>query len=224
MAEIDIFSSNLNTAEVQDVQTAYEDSRERFIELVKEQRHGSLDSIESDIAEADMNYQAAMRNARNYIWEKNDLTMRRDQLKQIEENRVDNFEQEFDSLLQHDKVDALGIQNNLLLIKTNEIEIKHPDTNETRPLGEFELHIPLSQSRARYLQIFNRTNARTDEGGEIYHHPHIVEDDACFGALEEQLTTALSQGEIGGAFELILTYLQSFNPDDERGVNWELWS
>jgi hypothetical protein len=205
------------------VDSEYQNAKERFTEIVKNRRNNASAELEQQIEDANRNYEYSTRQARNYLWELNDLKSSQKALGDIEEAKVENLQQEFDALLRHAKVEAVGIRGEEILVKTVPLTISNPDGYGSWPLGEFEIQIPTSSGRAGLINLINRTNAREADSGDVYHHPHIVNDNPCFGAIEEQLIVCLSRGEFSGALELLLQYLQTYNPEDSYGDNIRYW-
>lgn len=203
----------------------YEDAKQRFNELVKQRRDSVEEQLDEEIAEQQRQYEINSRAATNNIWSMNDLRGRLRLIEEVQQSRINSLNGEFDALLRHNKVDAVGIRDQELLIKTVELDIGNPHSGYRVPLGAFEITIPLDARRYEYFTITNRTGARVpNDSDETFHHPHIVGSNVCLGAIEEQVITALSQGEINGGFELLLEYLQTYNPDDPYGDNIRYWN
>jgi hypothetical protein len=220
----DIFGDSISPTPVAvDPESEYDDAKERFNELIKNRRNNAATELEQNIIDNTNNYEHATRQARNYLWQANDMKSTLESLKQSQESQIESLNAEFDALLRHDKVDAVGIRNQEVLVKTVELDITNPDTSESWPLGAFEIELPLTPDRSNRISVINRTGARTD-GGSTYHHPHVLNDAPCFGAIEEQIVQSLSSGEINGTFELLLEYLQTFNPEDSYGQHIRYWS
>lgn len=204
---------------------AYRNTKERFGDLLEQHRSNVLEQTEQDITEQQRihdNYVRSMRNAR---WQMNELRRQREALAITDTQRRETIEAQFDALLRHDKVVALGIRNECLLIRTPELTMENPATGDVKTLGELEIVMPISSNNLSELQVFNKTNARTDpRDGTTWNHPHINEyAEPCFGSMESEMIDCLSSGEISGAFELLLRYVQTINPDDDYGSHWSFW-
>ena len=204
--------------------TEYQDAKDRFAELVKNRRSNALNDLQRDITAADESYQHYVQQTRTQLWTLNDLRSQESMLRNLEDTKVESLEAEFDGLTRHAKVAGVGIRGEEILIKTVPLTItSEAGYSDEIPLGEFEIVIPTTARRSGSIRLLNRTNAR-ENGGVVYHHPHVTDDGGpCFGAVEEQIINALSQGEYGGAFELILQYLQTYNPEDSYGDHIRFW-
>lgn len=200
----------------------YDDSKEKFVSLIKNFRANSLDNINQRIVDQNVQYEDYVRRAREQQWELNDLKREKEQIEKSDEIKVDQLNSQFDALLRHNKVDGLGIRDTELLVKTVELMMKHPETGEEKKLGQFEITLPLTAGRATYLSILNRTNAK-EYDGSVWQHPHVEGERPCLGSIEADVFDSLSRGELPATLELLLQYLQTFNPNDSLGKNWDLW-
>jgi hypothetical protein len=127
--------------------------------------------------------------------------------------------EQFDALLNHDMVEAIGISDGNLLIKTKHLTMTNPDDGEEKDLGEFEIMAPISSRHYRAIEARNATNAKYVDG-TTYHHPHVTEGTPCFGAFESTILDALASGEYVGALEYMLQFLQTVNPEDSYFDHW----
>jgi len=220
VTDADMAESNSGSADPE-----YRDTRDRFVARIKDFRTSALENVSNEIDEQQGIHDNYMRSARNAMWQMNDLRDQRTSLESLQETKVEFIEKQFDRLLEHNKIAALGIRNNMLLIKTVELNMENPATGESVMLGEFEICMPLEARDSGSLNVINKTNARYDprEDSE-WQHPHVDGRGApCFGSIETDMFDMLSKGEITGAFELLLQYLQTMNPDDDYGRHFGLW-
>lgn len=217
--------NGITTEDIDYVSPEYRDTRDRFIASIKEFRNSALENIDSEIQEQRRIHDNYIRSARNAMWQMNDLRDQKRSLESLHEMKAEFIEKQFEKLLDHSKVDALGIRDEMLLIKTTDLEMTNPATGQTLPLGQFEITLPLEASRSGELSVLNKTNARyAPQEDTEWQHPHVDRHgEPCFGSIETDMFDMLSKGEITGAFELLLQYLQTINPDDDYGKHWSLW-
>jgi len=218
-------SSLQNLPDIEEVNTDYSDTKERFSNFMEVFAEEAADNLNQEIANAARHEEGFLRRAREQRWKRNDY---QNQLESIRENGIrkkEEFEKEFDSLVRHPKVEAVGLRDDSLLIKTTEITMTHPESGERKILGEMEIDLPLKSSNASELQIMNRTNAKQENGGgdSVWQHPHIEDVYPCFGSIEPQMIDLLCNGEFPAVFELLIQYLESFNPEDSLASNWNYW-
>jgi hypothetical protein len=133
-------------------------------------------------------------------------------------------EAEWAALERHQMVDSFTIRGGRFVIETVELTLTDPDTHETAPLGRMRISFPLEPGSGRGIDIRNLTNARDDGSGIPRHHPHVPGSGApCFGNVMSEVARMGAVGEVGGLLELLLQYLQTFNPRDDYGRFAGLW-
>jgi len=92
-----------------------------------------------------------------------------------------------------------------IIAKTTQITIKDGDTDYD--LGHYTIEIKPSGS-----PIFSIT---TDKGEVLgYRHPHIDGSSICFGAISNDVSKLLGDGEFGILLQLLFSYLKSYNAND----------
>lgn len=128
---------------------------------------------------------------------------------------------EWDALLRHPKVASVTMErDHFINVVTTELWMTHPNTGVSAPLGEMTITIPLDMvNHGGNVTITNRTNSQAGRP-----HPHVGGDTVpCWGDGGPTIMRAVGAGEIVGAVELILQYLESFNPRDSWGENARHW-
>jgi chromosome segregation ATPase len=201
----------------------YDEVKAYFTQKLKESEETAIDQAKQEIVDLKRNISSFEDSIRDFRWQINDEQRKMKKLEEVRNETVDNFEAQFDALLRHNYVDALAIDGETLLIKTTPITMTNPDTMEELLLGELEISIPLVRRDVNAIKVINRTNARENNDGEVFQHPHINGTRPCFGAFENEIFTALAETSPCVAFEKMLMYLQTVNPEDEYGQNWSLW-
>ncbi len=207
-----------------DTENKYEEAKTRFSQIIENGQKNFYSDIDRQIREKKSSYDSYMQSAREYLWQLNDLKRKKKELGNISSPHISESEAQFDALLRHDKVEAVAITDlDDILVKTKPLDMYHPHEGTSLHLGEFEIQIPISSRSLHNFKVSNATNARENEDGDLYDHPHINAGSPCFGALESEIVDCLSGGEFNAAFELILQYLGTVNPDDDYGEHFYLW-
>lgn len=131
-------------------------------------------------------------------------------------NGAETLLREWDQLANHARVARAEFRSDtIVLTTTDDIEMENPVTGDTRWLGRFRIEINPSTLR---VMIYNETTPRGSRD-----HPHVLDHRPCFGGHEHAFSELLSKGELYTLFELLLGYLETFNPDDEYGRYGAYW-
>jgi hypothetical protein len=102
-----------------------------------------------------------------------------------------------------------------LRVITGPMNMQHPDNPDINiPVGAFAITLQRDGAH-RCVNLTDRRGSRD--------HPHIVRGSFCTGAYAGNMRTALRAGRITDAINLLLNFLQTFNPHDDYGRTWTLW-
>lgn len=132
-------------------------------------------------------------------------------------------ETEWEALNRHEKVDKFTVVGDRLTFETVDLTLTDPDTGESAPLGRFRISFPMGPGSGRGIQIENLTNGKDDGSGRTRAHPHVANGRPCFGNIMNEIARMGAAGEVGGMLELLLQYLQTYNPRDDYGRFAGLW-
>lgn len=123
---------------------------------------------------------------------------------------------ELEQIERHPTTKRVSVSGTSLTIYTNDLTLYDPrDDDRSVPLGQFEIIIDVENHR---ITLNNLTNRRRDRD-----HPHVTGGEACFGGHASQIMKFLADFEIGSLYEVLLSYLQGFNPDDDWGRYAAWW-
>jgi hypothetical protein len=214
---------NVEEGAVPNPENIYNSSKEEFTKMMQDGLEASLAEFKANVDIKEQSYRQNLQRLNNIKWELNDEKRKLKDLRELNENHMNAYDKQFDALLNHKKIEAVAIDSGALLIKTVDLDMTHPLEGYSVHLGQFEIMLPLKASDVHMLRIENKTNAREADDGVIFHHPNIAGDDPCFGSLDTELFDVLSRGDIVGGIDLLFMYLETINPDDEYGKNWEYW-
>lgn len=118
---------------------------------------------------------------------------------------------------------SLGDQDDEIIFETNLIKIT--DINGlVHPIGEFEVHVCINNASVKFFNVNNYIDMTAKSNYGCIHHPHVDETGTpCLGNLAEPLVDVCQQGNIVQLWELLASYLQSYNPEDIWGRRLKYW-
>lgn len=120
-------------------------------------------------------------------------------------SQTDRYGNEFDNLLNVDKVEDVFIEDAYIIVITKEIEINYED--QTYLMGTYKVKIPIGRGNLYIIRIEG-----TIEG---CYHPHVNGDAApCLGNIATGLAKLIGQYEFAAAVQVILNFLSEVNKDD----------
>ena len=116
------------------------------------------------------------------------------------------------------EIEEIKFSKDCIEFITKELKI-----DDTYPGGVFRVKIPLIEPLdVRRIQITNLTKRRAYNGNN-WDHPHVPESRPCWGASEVGLAKLLTRYEISDVLQVIVRYLQTYNPKDVYGNHIEMW-
>jgi hypothetical protein len=146
--------------------------------------------------------------------------------------KAKDFEGEFDALqaevlelLAHKKIQEIelrvGLNNAILLwIRTVKDMGIVDDGGYTHIIGQLDVSVDLTTSEICIHNIDNKI----DTMGDCLPHPHVNPAGApCLGNLALPLSEAVIAGDIGSVWNLVLSYLESYNKNDIWGIRLRRW-
>ena len=200
-----------------------EAAREAFLQAAQEQAQG-------DRARYEREYNAQEAQVRSYEQAHAQAMQEVERLARLL-NALDNgegwdrdkAEAEWNLLIENPKVVSVRQERhpyagNCTVITTPELDLTNPDTGESHPLGAFDIFCPAPNSS--YLPYF--TNLTNPRDGRM--HPHVQSNgEACFGGSHSMIGQLVRSGSLAGLFEVLIQYLESYNPDDSWGSYARSW-
>lgn len=115
---------------------------------------------------------------------------------------------------------SFGDKDDEIIFETNLIKIT--DINGlVHPIGEFKVHACMNNASVKFFNV----NNYIDSGKYGYiQHPHVDGTGTpCLGNLAEPLVDVCQQGDLVQLWELLASYLQSYNPEDVWGKRLKYW-
>jgi len=127
-------------------------------------------------------------------------------------------EMEFAKLLEIPEVVDLEVKSDGLKFETSNIICTDPLNGRSFSIGEFEITLNMSGD----VKFINRNNSKRSDGFR-WDHPHVKDNNPCWGNIDQAVVQYLAKLEFGAAMVLIIAYLQTVNSTDAFGKNINLW-
>lgn len=163
--------------------------------------------------------EAVAQATRNLITQKThllDLQREFDALEASSNFDVDEIRDSWQRLLHHAKVEDASIEAGKIEVVTSFLRMTDPRTGESCPLGRFRIRLVPGN------HAITMENLDLPRLGRA--HPHCGQrGEPCLGSIDESVIELLSQHEYVGVLELLLQWIQSFNPRDEYGRYAGYW-
>lgn len=137
----------------------------------------------------------------------------------INEEDLTEADKAFDALDRNALVKNLALKEgarSTIEITTPHLYLHNPDRTERVPLGTMRIDLDLS---TRKVKIFNLTNTKATR-----QHPHVPSDGTpCWGGIEVAMRNLLKDWELPAMVDIIVGFLESYNPADSWGIWGGLW-
>lgn len=180
-----------------------------FVSDMQQSRDGLIENRRRDLT----SYEQQIRSYQNSMQEQ--ITAARNTQREIDSlERTDSLSEEdlraqWEAIQRHAYVVNVDYRNGRMTIDTKALAMEHPDTGERVGIGHFRIEMDPSSG---HVHLRNQDGGRRGRD-----HPHVQEGEACWGNIGSQITRYVSDRNYSSAFELIIPYLQSFNPQDDWG-------
>lgn len=140
-----------------------------------------------------------------------------DAIQAVEGISPERIAQEWENLNNHARItNVRGSGDMKLEITTDTIVMTHPNSGVRRTIGEFLITADFRRNTV------NLTNLRGARGDRF--HPHVPRNgQPCWGEIGPLVVELVAHREIVALVEVVIQYLESFNPRDSWGVYAELW-
>lgn len=197
------------------------DARAAFVNAAVQRQQGQLGSLRSEQQAAELTIRNYERSLAELMGE---MAARERTIRALaEQGGVDReaIEAQWNALMGHEKVAAIrresvGGYGECTVIETTELDLENPDTGETHPLGRIAIYLP--DDMRREITMRNLSGRRSNRD-----HPHVLEGGPCFGSAHTLVYQLRNDGELPSLLEVLLQYLQSYNPQDSWGHYAYLW-
>lgn len=191
-------------------------SRDAFIAYMGEGRmSGRVVRVRRNIAEQETNVNSYRSQIARSLTSLTEHQRELDALMQVINQGDTSWDTYWQQLVEHPRIAAIEWQEPTLVFRTDEVQLRHPVSDDTTPLGIMEIKIDLQD---QYITIHNLTNARGNRA-----HPHVNGTGPCFGEYEHAVYQMLGDGDLTGLMELMFVYLETFNPRDDWGRYGAYW-
>lgn len=214
-------------AEGREAQRQRERARELFLAQSRQSLQTRIDALRNQVdsaAETIRSYETEIRTAvERRISGQRELSLLEAGGQELDDKLIEQWE----AMLRHPKVVDIGVNNSGDYGHLGGVWVETVGLNITAPngcsgyLGRMRIIIPAVAYNG--ITIRNLDNRQQDDGGSWRDHPHVVETGPCFGNIETLVATLRSNGEIAGLIEIIIQYLESYNPADSWGRTGYLW-
>jgi hypothetical protein len=123
---------------------------------------------------------------------------------------------EWNALKDHPRCASIRFRNQAItVITTDDLRLHHPDTGESRWLGQFTITMEPLTGKTTIINNSTHRNGRD--------HPHINNGAPCFGGNETAFAELLAAGEFYTYFDLMIQFLETVNLRDEWGRYSAYW-
>lgn len=124
----------------------------------------------------------------------------------------------YDRLRNHPRITDTRVEGDVLVFVTDELTLSHPeDPERSAPLGRIEVKIHMTAAGAVEMRNLDRPR-----GGRA--HPHCAQAGTpCFGTISQSVSQFIATHEYEGLVELLLQFLQTYNPADDYGRYAGYW-
>lgn len=129
----------------------------------------------------------------------------------------EEWRQQYELVINNPAVESLLFRNNSLRIVTHPLTLQGREQYEgqTRWLGRFQIDVHLTNYSIRIHNLDNPQSGRD--------HPHVPGGAPCFGGNASEFTQLIGNGQFGIFVELIIQWLENYNPRDDWGRYASLW-
>lgn len=112
-----------------------------------------------------------------------------------------------------------------LVFTTGDLAMKVPGmTGVTRPLGSFTITVDLENSDVIFTSLENKLNLKKWGHNDLIPHPHCnPQGKPCMGNMGTALPDLVAAHDILGIWQIVLSFLTSYNPNDSWGKRARYW-
>jgi len=192
-------------------------SRDEFVRACSKLYEKNISSMEQSAREYDKvidEYNSKLIQSRR---EREILLMKLEPLRSSNEARKKWADTEYDTLLKSPHVKDVMVSGKTIHVFTDMIKIDYG--GRTYDMGEFRIDIHTDGDNSG-VKAYNLTKTI---GGSLY-HPHVRKTgDCCLGNISSGVTKLLAEYQYVVLAQLMVTFLQSYNPESAYGAisNWK---
>lgn len=135
----------------------------------------------------------------------------------------EEWREQYNLIVNNQAVTDVIFRNNTLTVTTDHIRLQGQPRGsygrnyegQSRWLGRFQITVNLTDFSTRIQNLDNPQQGRA--------HPHVNGTSPCFGGNASEFTNLLGNGQFGIYFELIIAWLENYNPNDDWGRYADYW-
>lgn len=191
-------------------------SKNEFLEICSSRISLQIDNHRNDITSREEQVRGFSSQLTSVL---QSLAESRDNLDRIvarRNQRSEHWEKEWEALNRHPRIQSIMLSDGVVDIETDPITMTHPDdSSKSVLLGRFRIKMNMNDNRIHMKNLDNPKRNRD--------HPHIQREVPCFGGHETTISKLQAEGEIAALYEVLIQYLESYNPDDDWGRYAEWW-
>lgn len=194
---------------------AQQRSRQQFIELMNSRNEARFTDLRNLIRQSENNIVSWNEHIATATTNLRDFKAQLDVLDQAGKIGEDELTRRWDELAEHPRITDIQFEAQQLRLVTDHMHMRHPYSDATRWLGRFSVLINLTNNVVRIANLDNKKGDRD--------HPHVPGGAPCFGAAQPLIVNLLAQREYAAFIELLIQFLETFNPDDDYGQYAAWW-
>lgn len=197
------------------------EARQRFQQMVTGSQTRRITELERTIEQGQRDQREYEESLQRMIRQNRDSARQLEALRNYDASQdQERVESMWDALRAHPKVDGIRSEGSYIIIRTHGLDLHDPDdTNRSCYLGCFDIKIGMPGS-GYGVKMRNLDNRQQED---YWDHPHVENQNACFGDIASLIGDLQANGEIMGLFEVLIQYLETYNPSDSWGSHARYW-
>ena len=130
-----------------------------------------------------------------------------------------------EELCSYDNLLNVQIMGSSLVFTTGDLAMKVPGMpGVTRPLGSFTIMVDMDNSEVVFTSLENKLNLKKWGHNDLIPHPHCnPQGKPCMGNMATALPDLVAAHDILGIWQIVLSFLTSYNPNDSWGKRARYW-
>ena len=182
----------------------------------------TLDSVRVHLAEASSKVLQYSRSIESFETELVGYESRN-----IDEELV-RVQEALDEMLSYTNLETVKLESSgKLVFTTRNLAMREPDgSGRVRPVGKYVVTLDLNNCALKFVNLDNKINhARAHAVGHTHLvHPHVgASGNPCLGNLATILPELVAAQDFLGIWQVLLSFLTSYNPKDEWGKRAKFW-
>lgn len=206
-------------------------AEKRLIAFLDNQKATRKRIVESNLYSAKNDMKVFRQRAYEEARKVENLSLEYDALVRIDLAQ-DNTQRDNDirELMTYENLADIEIEGETVIFNTGPLNIKEPDGSGcVRPIGRYSVRVGMEDASAVFTSLDNKIDKdmyRDSYGSDerLIPHPHCGTDgNPCMGNMANALSDLTISGDILGIWQIILSFLTSYNPNDSWGQRSRYW-